>query len=371
MKAQMPQRSASRRRRWMTAAAVPVVAAVSAVGVLHAGADTRTEGGFNQPGNVLIADQFNNRVVELDAENDVVWHFGLGPSDISPRSIVGVNDAERVGDLTLLAGTGVPAASPPFEPQCANGCADNRVVLVDRSGRIVWQYGQFGVTGAGPNQLNTPVQATALPNHDILITDQANERVIDVNRDKRIVWQYGTTGTSGSGFDQLNNPNSAQLLPDGDVLIADENNNRAIEVTRAHQIVRMFSGTIGGMALSGIAFASHLENGNTLLTDSNNNRVLEVSPSRMVAWSYTTNTGPDSNSAPLPTRAIRLRNGDTLISDQFNNRVIDVDHSTSATIIRQWGTTNSAAFGRNAFNAPYDAKIIGDYTGLTSPEGGD
>jgi hypothetical protein len=344
-----------------------IVGGVSYAGVAAAATNHTAEGSFNQRGNVLIADQFNNRVVELDAENDVVWSFGLGPNDLSANSIVGTNDAERVGNLTLMAGTGVPPASPPLEPGCASGCADNRVILVNRADQIVWQYGQFGVTGAGPDQLNTPVQATFLPDRHILITDQANERVIEVNMHHDIVWQYGQTGMSGAGPDQLNNPNSAELLPNGNILIADENNNRAIEVTRDHSIVQTWSGMYDGMTLSGVAFASRLPGGNTLLTDSNNNRVLEISSSNQVVWSYTTNTEPGSNTNPLPTRAIRLRNGDTLISDQFNNRVIEVDHQSPATIIRQWGTLNMAGFGRNAFNAPYDAKVIGDYTGLTPP----
>ncbi|MBO0728303.1 MAG: hypothetical protein J2P57_03525 [Acidimicrobiaceae bacterium] len=362
------------RRRWVAVGAVATMlvgGAVYATGAAEIGSNpgpgSTTEGGFNQPGNILIADQFNNRVVEMDAENDVVWSFGLGPNDISPNSIVGVNDAQRVGDLTLMAGTGVPAANPPLEPKCANGCADNRVILVDREGHIVWQYGTFGVTGSGPDQLNTPVQATFLPNRDVLITDQANERVIEVTTDHRIVWQYGMTGMAGNGPDQLNNPNSAELLLNGHILISDENNNRAIEVTRDHHIVRTWSGMYDGLALSGVAFASRLPNGNTLLTDSNNNRVLEISPSNQVVWFHRTNTLPGSNPAPLPTRAIRLRNGDTLISDQFNNRVIEVNHTQPPNLIRQWGILNVAGVGRNAFNGPYDAKVIGDYTGITPP----
>jgi hypothetical protein len=92
-------------------------------------------------GQVLIADQFNNRVVEVNQAGDIVWHFGLGPQDVSAASIIGTNDAERVGDLTLMAGTGAP---PGFEPACPNGCNDNRVLLVDPRGKIVWQYGSFG-----------------------------------------------------------------------------------------------------------------------------------------------------------------------------------------------------------------------------------
>lgn len=322
---------------------------------------------FNAPGNILIADQFNNRVIEVDPAGHIVWQFGKGPNDFSPRSIVGVNDAQRVGSLTLMAGTGTPAGTAQA-PACrsAAGCPDNRVILVDRDGEIVWQYGTFGVTGSGPDQLNTPVQATWLPDRHVLITDQANERIIEVTLDKRIVWQYGMTGMSGAGADQLNNPNSAELLANGHILIADENNNRAIEVTRAKRIVATY--TAGG-TLSGVAFASRLPDGDTLVTDSNHNRVVELSTRDRIEWQYVTNTQKGSNPNPLPTRAVRLADGDTLISDQFNDRVIEL--SRTGTIERQLGTLNTFGIGHGLLNAPYDAKVIGDYTGLTPPFGFD
>jgi hypothetical protein len=242
---------------------------------------------------------------------------------------------------------------------------------VDRAGHIVWQYGHFGVTGSGPDQLNTPVQNTFLPYGNVLITDQANERVIEVRPDKTIAWQYGQTGVSGIGPDQLNNPNSAELLENGHILIADENNNRAIEVTHRtpSKIVATFSGSISGITLSGVAFASRLPNGHTLITDSNNSRIVETDENGTDFWHYFTNTSPKSNSAPLPTRAVRLANGNTLISDQFNDRVIEV--SPSRRIVARYGNINQPGFGTQnvsqGMNAPYSAYVIGDYTGITPP----
>jgi hypothetical protein len=320
---------------------------------------------FNKKGNILISDQFNNRVIEVDKEGRILWQFGFGPFDVSASSPLGVNDAQRVGGRTLVAATGVP---PGAEPSCPNGCPDNRVLLVNGGGRIIWQYGQFGVTGAGPDELNTPVQATWLqPNH-VLITDQGNQRIIEVTLKKKIVWQYGETGVNGNGPNQLNDPNSAELLRNGNILIADENNNRAIEVTRSHSIVATF--TAGG-TVSGVAFASRLPNGNTLLTDSNNSRIVEVDPQDNVVWEYFTNTDPDTNPTPAPSRAIRLKNGNTIISDQFNHRVIVVD--VAGNIVESFGAINQPGFGtmstEQGLNAPYDAKVLGDYTGLTPPIG--
>jgi hypothetical protein len=321
---------------------------------------------FNQPGNILITDQFNNRVIEIDPEGNIVWQFGNGPGDTSANAIVGTNDAERVGTLTLMSGTGIPAGATK---NCKkSGCVDNRVILVDRGGNIVWQYGQFGVTGFGPNQLNTPVQNTYLPNGNVLITDQGNERIIEVRRtDNAIVWQHGENGVVGIGPNQLSNPNAAELLANGHILISDENNNRAIEVTHTtpSQIVKTF--TAGG-TVSGVAFASRLPTGHTLLTDSNNNRIVEVDSNDSIVWEYSTNARPGSNPAPLPTRAVRLANGNTLISDQFNDQVIAVNSSKE--IVASYGKINDPGYSPSAaiqMNAPYSAYVINDYTGITPP----
>src|ERR1017187_9699101 len=282
---------------------------------------------FNDHGNILIADQFNNGVIEINPAGKIVWSFGRGPNDFTSKSVIGVNDAQRVGNYTLMAGTGTPAG---VIPQAPDGAADNRVMLVDPFGNIVWQYGRFGQTGSGPNLLNTPVQSTFLPNFDVLITDQANNRIIEVNFWKKIVWQY--PGSNTNDADQLNGPNSAELLDNGHILIADQGNNRAIEVTRGDHIVRTF--TVGGTANT-VAFASRLKNGDTLLTDAGNSRAVEVNANDSIVWQYFTDTDSTSVAAPLPTRAVRLKNGDTLISDQFNNRVIRV--SPAGAIVADYG----------------------------------
>ena len=343
--------------------------AVSALMALGGAATAHSE--FNEPGNIVIADQFNNRIIEIDPPSHrILWTFGDGSAVPGPHSVVGPNDAERFGRWTLISGTGIPVANPPLPgcPDVVNGCPDNRVFIVDRHGHIRWQYGQGGVTGSGPNQLNTPVHAVIVPTFPsqsgphVMITDQGNARVILVNFKGGIDWQYGTTGSAGIGDNQLNNPNSAELLRNGHILIADENNNRVIEVTVGKTIAHAFT---AGNSVSGAAFASRLPNGNTLITDSNNNRAVEVDANDSVVWQYITSTMPGSNSAPLPTRAIRLANGNTLISDQFNNRVIEVTRNKA--IVFQQGKLNVTGDGFNLLNGPYDAKRVGDFTGLTPP----
>lgn len=310
---------------------------------------------FNTPGNVLISDQFNNRVVEVARDGHIVWTFGSGnPTLCNPGlgTIIGLNDAERLsGGLTLTVGTGIPSGSASYP----KGCADNRVIVVDQQGKIVWQYGQAGVTGSGPNELNTPVFAIQLPNRNIMVVDQANNRVIEIDRNsKQIVWSYGPKSGSGA----LNNPNSAELLPNDHILIGDENNNRVIEITRSGTIVWEYK-----QGLSAAAFASRLPNGDTLITDSAHSRILEVTPNKQVVFEYFTNTDTGSNSAPLPTNAVQLANGSIGIADQFNNRVLIINPKVDF----QYGTINVTGNGPNQLNGPYTAFVIGDYIGQTPP----
>src|ERR1700674_4865336 len=99
------------RHSWFRLIVRSLVLAVILVGTIATAAPTlakERESGFNQPGNILIADQFNNRVIEIDRHHHIVWQFGVGPKDFTANSIIGVNDAQRVGDLTVMAGTGTP-----------------------------------------------------------------------------------------------------------------------------------------------------------------------------------------------------------------------------------------------------------------------
>jgi hypothetical protein len=347
-------RTTSARVLGATSIATAVVLALGALSPVAA-----HDASFNHRGNLLITDQFNNRAIEVNPEtHKIVWSFGSNDPTLcnpGPGAIIGLNDAERLsGGLTLLAGTGIP---PGASGKMPDGCVDNRVIVVNRTGHIVWQYGQAGVMGSGPNELNVPVFAIQLPNRNIMVVDQGNNRVIEIGRfSKSIVWSYGPTSGPGA----LNNPNSAELLRNGHILIADENNNRVIEITRAGNIVWEFS-----TGLSFAAFASRLPNGNTLIVDSGNARVIEVTRKKNVVFEYFTNKGAGSNPNPLPTNAVQLANGDIAIADQFNHRAIVINDEKE--LESQYGQINVAGNGPNQLNGPYTAFAIGDYTGQTPP----
>lgn len=152
-----------------------------------------------------------------------------------------------------------------------------------------------------------------------LIADAGNHRVIEVDGTGAIVWQYGTTGTPGVAGGQLTLPRDAKRLADGRTLIADSGNNRVIEVARDGSIVWTFE----DLALP--RSAARLPNGNTLIADYGNHRVVEINAIGAMQWSYGTRgvAGSGPNHLRRPRHAERTAGGNTLIADEFS-RVIEV-----------------------------------------------
>src|SRR5580658_4116368 len=121
-----------------------------------------TDGGTAVTPNTVIADQFNNRVIEVTPQGQIVWTFGNGSSVPGPASVVAPNDAERLPNgETLISGTGTAAGTEPACPEDGGGCPDNRVLLVTADGGIAWEYDDDG-------GLNTPVCSVMLPNGNVL-----------------------------------------------------------------------------------------------------------------------------------------------------------------------------------------------------------
>jgi hypothetical protein len=79
----------------------------------------------------------------------------------------------------------------------------------DRTGKVLWFYKPLGT-----NKLYKPSLAEALPNGDVLATDDYNDRVIVVDpRTDKIVWQYGHLGKPGTAPGYLDVPDGLDLAP--------------------------------------------------------------------------------------------------------------------------------------------------------------
>jgi len=76
---------------------------------------------------LLIAGQFNHRVIEITPAGDVVRSFGPGADGLFARSVIGVSAVQRIGTLTPMAGTGTRGGE--WSPGVPDGAVDSGVTV--------------------------------------------------------------------------------------------------------------------------------------------------------------------------------------------------------------------------------------------------
>ena len=342
------------------------LALVAATATVFAGSKPK----FDERGNVLIVDRYNNRIIELDPLTRTnIWQYEVSVSKAATNWLVGPLDAERFKGRTLIVAGELPAGVSTNYP---DGYSASRVFEVNRKGKILWEYGDTSLFRDGDHDLNGPVSAVYGAHKCVLIADQGNHRVIHVRRrggkNVEIVWQYGTTGVSGVASNQLNSPSSIQHLGSGNYLIADTGNNRVIEVKkRTKEVVWQYGTPADTTILNSPTYACRLKHDNILITDSGNNRILIVDPNGSNLFTYVTSAQYGSVTNPTPLHAVLLKSGNILIADQFNHQVIQVD--AGGNVVFTHGVMGVAGNTDGLLNAPVDAKIVEDFTSLTAPKG--
>jgi DNA-binding beta-propeller fold protein YncE len=113
---------------------------------------------------------------------------------------------------------------------------NDRIVLVDPQGRVVWTFPEPGDLRPGETFKSPDDAFYTADGKQIIVTHEENFAVslVDV-ASRRIVWRYGTPGIHGHGPNQLWNPDDAMVLPDGHVLIPDIKNCRILLIARGSQ----------------------------------------------------------------------------------------------------------------------------------------
>lgn len=261
--------------------------------------------------------------------------------------------------------------------------SNNRLLVVDPQGRIVWQFPRPGRGG-----LPVPDDAFFSPDgREIVVTEEdvSAVTVIDVAT-RRVVYRYGAVGVPGSGPNRVSNPDDAMLLPNGSIVLADIKNCRLLLLRPpAHRPAQALGSPVRGCyhdpprAWGSPNGAFPLAGGGTLVTEINGDWVDALSANGHVLWSthppgvsypsdsnevrrglYLTvgwespgvletfdRTGrlhwryrPRKGAAPLdhPSLALPLPNGDFLLNDDFNDRVIVIDPRTNQ-VVWQYGHT--------------------------------
>ncbi len=287
---------------------------------------------------------------------------------------------------------------------------NNRLIVVNPQGEIVWEFPQPGDLAPGQT-FQIPDDAFFTPDGKYIIATEENDFVISVIdvATHRIVYRYGTPGVSGSGPNQVWNPDDAMMLPDGYILTADIKNcrllliapgshtpakiygettpycyhapparfgspNGAFPMTNGRYLVTEINGDwVDEMGINGTIYKSFHPPGLTYPSDSN-----EVSPGVYVSVSYS-NPGiletfnskgqllwryqplPGQPQLNEPSLALPLPNGDFLMNDDYNHRVVVIDPGTDK-VVWQYGHTGVPGSAPGYLNKPDGVDLAPPYS---------
>jgi hypothetical protein len=180
-------------------------------------------------GLTLVAESGNRRLVEVDRDGKIVHEIPLTVDHPDPH-----RDTRLV---RKLAGGHYLV--------CHEG--DGAVREYDATGKVVWSYvldlaGRPRSSGHGPEGHGTELfGAIRRDNGNTIIAGGNNNRVIEVDRDGRIIWSIGHDELPGIRLAWVT---TLQLLPNGNLIVgnchAGESCPQLFEVTREKKVVWTF-----------------------------------------------------------------------------------------------------------------------------------
>jgi hypothetical protein len=315
---------------------VPDSGALPAVSIQMPSAASRLAPGSHPnvlPGPVLIADEDNNRLVEISPAGQLLWQFPR-PGDLA------AGQTFKLPDDAFFSPDGTQIIATQEE--------DFAVTLIDvATHKIVWRYGLPGVHGSGPNRLWNPDDAMVLPNGEVVIADIMNCRIIVVAKGGHAVARsYGRVGSCYHNPPlRFGSPNGAFPLKNGNWLVTEINGDWVSEIAPGGRV-------LWSTHPPGVAYPSDTNEigPNRYLTVdySSPGQVVIFDRSGRTIWRYRPTGGAALNH---PSLAVGLPNGDVLLNDDANHRVIVVDPRTNQ-VVWQYGVTGRPGSGLGLLSNP-------------------
>jgi hypothetical protein len=180
-------------------------------------------------GNTMVAESGNRRIVEVNKDGKIVVEIALKVDKPNPHTDTRMVRKLDTGNYLV----------------CHE--ADGAVREYDAKGKVVWEYkldlgGRAAAPGHGPEGHGTSVYgAIRLENGNTLIAGGNNNRVLEVNKDGKIVWSIDQKELPGITLAWVT---TLHALPNGNVIVgnchAGPDNPQLFEVTREKKVVWQF-----------------------------------------------------------------------------------------------------------------------------------
>jgi len=295
------------------------------------------------PGEVLIADEDNNRLLLVDPFGRVRWQFPasgrlpgggqFGPPDdafVSPngRDIVATQEMYDTISIVSVAGS-----------------------------RVVASYGHPGTPGSAPDYFSHPDDAMLLPGGDLLFADIVNCRILLLAPGPyQVVRQFGRTGSCyHNPPTNFGSPNGVFPLTDGHYLVTEINGDWVDEMDLQGHVY--WSAHPPGVAYP--SDACEFRPGEYIATDySTPGQVVIFTSTGQLVWRF---RPAGANALNHPSLAVPLPNGDILVNDDYNDRVIVIDPATNQ-IVWQYGHTGVAGSAPGYLSKPDGVDMAPPYS---------
>jgi hypothetical protein len=270
------------------------------------------------PGDVLIADEDNHRLLLVDPFGRIRWQFPSSDTARHPRAFGSPDDA---------------FISPDGSTIVATEEMDDAVALVDIAGhRVTRRYGKLYVPGSAPGYFSHPDDAMLLPGGDLLLADIINCRILVLAPGRwHVVRKLGTTGVCGHQPPTLfGSPNGVFPLTDGHFLVTEINGDWVDDINLHGHVY--WSRHPPDVAYP--SDANEASPGRYIVADySSPGQIVIFNRAGRTLWRFRP-TG--ANALNHPSLALQLPNGDVLANDDYNDRVIVIDPTTNR-IVWQYG----------------------------------
>ena len=270
------------------------------------------------PGDLLIADRGNNRMLLVNNRKRLVWRYP-GPD--------GPSYAFRFDDDTFFG--------PSLRTIISNQEDQNTIqILSFPAGRVLWHYGHPNIQGGAPGYLHTPDDAYQLPNGLVSVADAYNCRVIFIAPSGRVVRQIGETGVCAHDPPRtLGAVNGATPLPGGGTLVSEIAGSWIDAFSKTGQLMWSFQAPV-----SYPSDPQWLGGGRILLADyASPGRAIIVTTTGRVLWRYGPRSGPGA--LDHPSLALWVKPGLIAINDDYRDRVVLVSIPEHR-IVWQYGHTD-------------------------------
>jgi DNA-binding beta-propeller fold protein YncE len=278
------------------------------------------------PGDLLIADRANNRLLIVTPQKKIVWQFP-NPGEKTNFPFVGPDDAFFTSN---------------YKEIITNEEGSNTIAILNMAKRkIVWTYGHFftGPGGSAPGYLYTPDDAFLRPDGIVTVADIHNQRILFISRKThQIVKQYGITNYS------VHNPPTSFAAPNGDfpgphgeMLVTEIDGSYVDLLSSTGKLIWSLHVNFPHANYNYPSDANFTPDGNIIVADyANPGEILKISPQGKILWDYFFSSG--SGKLDNPSLAYQLPNGMVVVNDDDNDRVIVIDPKTDQ-IVWQYGHT--------------------------------